>query len=64
MKKRVNISISEDVLESMDKICGDWGINRSEFIVFLFLLYVHLSNNVHIRIEEEKQNEQKPQLSN
>ena len=53
MKKRVNISISEDVLESMDKIYGDWGINRSEFIVFLFFLYVHLSNNVHICIEEE-----------
>ncbi len=39
MKKRVNISVEEEVLNSMDKICEKWGFNRSEFIVFLFFLF-------------------------
>lgn len=39
MKKRVNISVEEEVLNSMDKICELWGFNRSEFIVFLFYLF-------------------------
>ena len=39
MKKRVNISIEEDVLDGIDKDRKFWGFNRSLFIAFMYKIY-------------------------
>lgn len=55
MKKRVNISVEEEILNSMDKICEKWGFNRSEFIVFLFFLFTNVSEEMHKAWEEKNE---------
>ena len=57
MRKRVNISVEEEVLNSMDKICELWGFNRSEFIVFLFFLFTNTSEEMHKAWEEKEESD-------
>lgn len=41
MKKRINVTVSEDINNTLDKICESWGCNKSDLVAIVLGQYLN-----------------------